>query len=147
MGLSISLFSGGYCLGMGVIVSFLYILGQWPTLRPVLIISATGTHKNRAYSLIILAGMSPGAVDLLVFIFFRYLLTSCGLICGMEVELNGGILMSSFLISLYSLLIADRLSAIASAWSLSDSSFIKSTMIGSDFCWSYEQSLFNVEYH
>ena len=79
IGHGISLLSGGYCFGVGVMVSLLYVLGQWHTLNPELIISAIGTHKNKAKSLIILSGISPGAVDLFVFIFSRYFLMTAGL--------------------------------------------------------------------
>ena len=52
----------------GVIVFLLYDLGQWPAMSPVLIMLETGIHRKREKSLIIFAGMSPGAVDLFVFI-------------------------------------------------------------------------------
>merc|ERR1712212_841558 len=104
MGLSISIDSGGYCLGIGVMVSFLYIFGHWPTDRPVLMMFAIGIQIKQANSLIIFAGISPGAVDLFVFIFWRY-----------------------FLISVYSLLIAERLSAMRSACSYSERWLISST--------------------
>ena len=77
IGLSISIDSGGYCLGIGVMVSFLYIFGHWPTDRPVLMMFAIGIQIEKANSLIIFAGISPGAVDLFVFIFWRYFLYKC----------------------------------------------------------------------
>ena len=84
IGLSISIDSGGYCLGIGVMVSFLYIFGHWPTDRPVLMMFAIGIQIKQANSLIIFAGISPGAVDLFVFIFWRYFLILCGLYCGID---------------------------------------------------------------
>ena len=69
IGRSISFVSGGCCLGMGVMVSFLYIFGQCPIFRPVLIILAIGMQIKSANSLIILAGISPGVVEVLVLIF------------------------------------------------------------------------------
>ena len=127
IGLSISIDSGGYCLGIGVMVSFLYIFGHWPTDRPVLMMFAIGIQIEKANSLIIFAGISPGTVDLFVFIFWRYFLISCGLYCGMDDLLNNGMSMSSFLISLYSLLIAEKLSAMRSACSYSERWLISST--------------------
>ena len=46
MGRSISLFSGGNCFGVGVIVSLLYDLGQWPTLSPVLMMLDTEEERK-----------------------------------------------------------------------------------------------------
>merc|ERR1712208_259843 len=126
-GLSISIDSGGYCLGIGVMVSFLYIFGHWPTDRPVLMMFAIGIQIKQANSLIIFAGISPGTVDLFVFIFWRYFLVSCGLYCGMDDLLNNGMSMSSFLISLYSLLITEKLLARRSACSYSERWLISST--------------------
>ena len=57
--------------------------------------SAMGTQRNKENSLITLAGMSPGAVDLLVFIFCRYFLIMCGLNWGMDDFEKGGMKMSS----------------------------------------------------
>ena len=116
IGLSISLSSGGNCFGVGVMVSLLYTLGQWPTLRPEFMMSDTGTDMNGANSLMILAGMSPGAVDLLVFIFWRYFLTWHVLICGMSEEEKGGICMTSFFYRF--ILIADGWKTISYCFSL-----------------------------
>ena len=60
---------------MGVMVSILYNFGHCPLLIAVLIISATGIQRCGASSFIILAGISPGAVDLFTFICSRCCLT------------------------------------------------------------------------
>ena len=57
IGLIISIDSGGYCLGIGVMVSFLYIFGHWPTDRPVLMMLAIGMQIKQANSLITFVGV------------------------------------------------------------------------------------------
>ena len=68
IGLNCSTFSVGITLATGVINSILYLAGQEPVLRLVLIIWASGSQKNKENLLKILAGISPGRVALLVFI-------------------------------------------------------------------------------
>ena len=82
IGRSISAVSGGNCFGVGVIVSLLYCFGQLPRFSPELTTSENGTHNSEANSLRILAGMSPGAVALLVLIPSRYFFICCGLNWG-----------------------------------------------------------------
>ena len=79
IGRSISLVSGGNCFGVGVIVSFLYNLGHCPLLNSELTMSQKGTHKSDANCFMILAGMSPGGVDLFVLMDWRYFLIWYGL--------------------------------------------------------------------
>ena len=60
---------GGKTLGIGVTVSFLYILGHCPSLAIVFRISQKGTDNSFANSLIILGGISPSGTDLFVLTF------------------------------------------------------------------------------
>ena len=68
IGLNCSSFSVGVTLAIGVMSSILYLAGQDPVLKLVLIIWASGSQKNTENLFKILAGMSPGSVALLVFI-------------------------------------------------------------------------------
>ena len=83
-----------------MINSCLYLFGQDPVFILVLIILAMGTLKIDAKFFRILAGISPGIVDLFVLIFSIYGFTCHGDNVGMESEENSGILISSFLTSL-----------------------------------------------
>ena len=62
IGLRFSIFSGGQTFGIGVISSTLYLAGQVPVLRLVLIITVNGVLKKTENLFITLAGMSPGSV-------------------------------------------------------------------------------------
>ena len=60
-------FFGGYFLGTGVDISFLYNLGYSPLLILVLIISVSGSARYAANILVSFGGKSPWIVALFVF--------------------------------------------------------------------------------
>ena len=138
---------GGNTFGTGVTLSHFHSLLQAPSLIEEFIMWHKGKDICLANCFISLGSMSPGGTDLLVFILWRCFWTCLGTKKGMSEASNSGTWISESFKGSYSWLTLENLSAICSACSSLVRSSISSQTIESCFYWSYEQSLFSLEYH